>query len=148
MSSRGGVAAVGIIVGLVSFVILGGFELLLIELLFGGDSSNGFGFPFILLGAGMILIPANIVAAALIGKRVSEEQRRLLALRNGRCSRVSSRYDAAKLDIDVMTESELIDLNHRIVARLRFLRQMTRTRPCSSSESANGSNSIPTGGHR
>jgi hypothetical protein len=28
------------------------------------------------------------------------------------------------IDIDVMTESELIDLNHRIVARLRFLRQI------------------------
>jgi len=28
------------------------------------------------------------------------------------------------LDIDLLTESELIDLNHRIVARLRFLRQL------------------------
>jgi hypothetical protein len=28
------------------------------------------------------------------------------------------------IDIDVMTESELIDLNHRIVARLRLLRQI------------------------
>ena len=28
------------------------------------------------------------------------------------------------IDIDKMTESELIDLNHRIVARLRFLRQL------------------------
>ena len=28
------------------------------------------------------------------------------------------------IDIDAMTESELIDLNHRIVARLRFLRQI------------------------
>ncbi len=28
------------------------------------------------------------------------------------------------IDIDEMTESELIDLNHRIVARLRFLRQL------------------------
>lgn len=28
------------------------------------------------------------------------------------------------IDIDVMMESELIDLNHRIVARLRFLRQI------------------------
>jgi hypothetical protein len=27
------------------------------------------------------------------------------------------------IDIDELTESELIDLNHRIVARLRFLRQ-------------------------
>jgi len=29
-----------------------------------------------------------------------------------------------KIDIDSMTEAELIDLNHRIVARLRFLHQM------------------------
>ena len=29
-----------------------------------------------------------------------------------------------KIDIDKMTEAELIDLNHRIVARLRFLHQM------------------------
>jgi hypothetical protein len=28
------------------------------------------------------------------------------------------------IDIDRLTESELIDLNHRIVARLRFLRQL------------------------
>ncbi|HTD56738.1 MAG TPA: hypothetical protein VK670_15215 [Silvibacterium sp.] len=29
-----------------------------------------------------------------------------------------------KIDIDKLSESELIDLNHRIVARLRFLREM------------------------
>jgi len=29
-----------------------------------------------------------------------------------------------KIDIDKLSEPELIDLNHRIVARLRFLRQM------------------------
>jgi hypothetical protein len=29
-----------------------------------------------------------------------------------------------KIDIDQLTEAELIDLNHRIVARLRFLNQM------------------------
>jgi hypothetical protein len=28
------------------------------------------------------------------------------------------------IDIDELTESELIDLNHRIVARLQFLRQL------------------------
>jgi hypothetical protein len=28
------------------------------------------------------------------------------------------------IEIDALTESELIDLNHRIVARLRFLRQV------------------------
>ncbi|HEX9565756.1 MAG TPA: hypothetical protein VF981_17375 [Gemmatimonadaceae bacterium] len=29
-----------------------------------------------------------------------------------------------RIDIDTLTEAELIDLNHRIVARLGFLRQM------------------------
>lgn len=29
-----------------------------------------------------------------------------------------------KIDIDKLTEAELIDLNHRIVERLRFLHQM------------------------
>ena len=29
-----------------------------------------------------------------------------------------------KIDIDKLTEPELVDLNHRIVARLRFLAQM------------------------
>jgi hypothetical protein len=76
MSSQGSAATVGIIAGLVSFVVLGCLEVLLIKLLFGSDPSNGFGFPFVLLGAGMILIPANIVAATLIGKRVYKEQRR------------------------------------------------------------------------
>jgi hypothetical protein len=31
---------------------------------------------------------------------------------------------AVPIDIDQLTEPELIDLNHRIVARLRFLRQL------------------------
>jgi hypothetical protein len=76
MSTRGSTAAVGIIVGLVSFVVLGCLEVLLMKLFFGGDPSNGFGFSFVLLGAGMLLIPANIVAATLIGKGVYKEQRR------------------------------------------------------------------------
>jgi len=29
-----------------------------------------------------------------------------------------------RIDIDKLTEADLIDLNHRIVERLRFLRQM------------------------
>ena len=29
-----------------------------------------------------------------------------------------------KIDIDALSESELVDLNNRIVARLRFLREM------------------------
>ena len=31
---------------------------------------------------------------------------------------------ALKIDIDKLSEEELIDLNHRIVERLRFLKQM------------------------
>jgi O-antigen/teichoic acid export membrane protein len=76
MSSQGSTTTVGIIAGLVSFVVLGFLEVPLIGVLFGGEPSNGFGFPFVLLGAGMILIPANMVAATLIGKRVYKEQRR------------------------------------------------------------------------
>jgi hypothetical protein len=76
MSSQGSTATVGIIAGLVSFVVLGCLEVLLVKLFFGGDPSNGFGFSFVLLGSGMVLIPANIVAATLIGKRVYKEQRR------------------------------------------------------------------------
>jgi hypothetical protein len=37
------------------------------------------------------------------------------------CDRKES---SVPIDIDKLTESELVDLNHRIVARLRFLQQM------------------------
>ena len=43
------------------------------------------------------------------------------------------------IDIDSLTEPELIDLNHRIVARLRVLRDMRPTSGCWSSTSATGS---------
>ncbi len=33
-------------------------------------------------------------------------------------------WDSMKIDIDRLTETELVDLNHRIVARLRMLAQM------------------------
>ena len=33
-------------------------------------------------------------------------------------------WDSMKIDIDRLTEAELVDLNHRIVARLRLLAQM------------------------
>jgi hypothetical protein len=32
--------------------------------------------------------------------------------------------DRGSIDIDALSELELIDLNHRIVARLRFLREL------------------------
>lgn len=37
---------------------------------------------------------------------------------------MSSTDEAKKIDIDQLTEEEFIDLNHRIVERLRFLKQM------------------------
>ena len=41
------------------------------------------------------------------------------------------------IDIDRLTESELIDLNHRIVARLRFMRQLNAHTTMLEFESAN-----------
>jgi hypothetical protein len=76
MASQGTTAGVGIIAGLVSFVLLFCLEGALYFILFGGHPGDSFSLFFILLGLGMILIPANIIAATLIGKRVSEEQRR------------------------------------------------------------------------
>jgi hypothetical protein len=35
-----------------------------------------------------------------------------------------SDYKVTRIDIDRLSEKELIDLNHKIVARLRFLREM------------------------
>jgi len=43
-----------------------------------------------------------------------------------------------KIDIDKLTEAELIDLNNRIVERLRFLSRCSRTPRCFSSGSAIG----------
>ncbi len=35
-----------------------------------------------------------------------------------------SRWQMTKIDIDRLSEAELVDLNHRVVERLRFLQQM------------------------
>jgi hypothetical protein len=35
-----------------------------------------------------------------------------------------SRAQVTRIDIDLLSEQELIDLNHKIVSRLRFLREM------------------------
>lgn len=48
-----------------------------------------------------------------------------------------------KIDIDKLTEAELIDLNNRIVERLRFLNQMRATGGCWNSGSATGCRSSP-----
>jgi len=40
------------------------------------------------------------------------------------CGILSSTETLMKIDIDKLTEAELIDLNHRIVERLRLLNQM------------------------
>jgi hypothetical protein len=42
------------------------------------------------------------------------------------------------IDIDQLSESELTDLNHRIVARLRFLREMDAHAGMLESGSASG----------
>jgi hypothetical protein len=36
---------------------------------------------------------------------------------------LNTEFCAMKIDIDKLTESELIDLNNRVVARLKFLHQ-------------------------
>ena len=43
-----------------------------------------------------------------------------------------------KIDIDKLSEDELIDLNNRIVARSRFLNRCAHIRRCSNSGSATG----------
>lgn len=42
------------------------------------------------------------------------------------------------IDIDQLSDAELIDLNHRIVERLRFLKQMRAHSQMLSSASASG----------
>jgi len=76
MSSPAGARAIGLIAGLVSFVVLFCLEGVLYYLLFGGQSGDAFSHFFILVGLAMIFIPLNIAVATLIGKRVSQEQRR------------------------------------------------------------------------
>src|SRR5579885_3520572 len=46
--------------------------------------------------------------------------------RNGSISRrvVNGLEDMSRIDIDALSEEELIELNHKVVARLRFLREM------------------------
>jgi hypothetical protein len=53
------------------------------------------------------------------------------------------------IDIDELTESELVDLNHRIVARLRFLHEMhSHESMLECFGSASVSRSIPTAERR
>ena len=74
-------AAVGIIAGLVSFVVLSYLEVrtvpaLIEQLVFHGDPSAGFGLGFLVVGSAAILIPADIGAATLVGYRVYKALRR------------------------------------------------------------------------
>jgi hypothetical protein len=62
----------GILAGLVSFVVLGYVEVytvpgLIEQIVFRGDPSAGFPLGFLVIGAAFILIPANIWGAAVIG---------------------------------------------------------------------------------
>jgi len=65
----------GIIAGVVSFVVLGYAEVytvpaLIEQVVFHGDPSAGFPLGFLVVGAAFILIPANILGAAAIGRYV------------------------------------------------------------------------------
>ncbi len=77
---RGG-AAVGIIAGLASFVVLGYVEVhtvpaLIEQLVFHGDPSAGFPLGFLVVGVALFLIPMDIGAATLIGYWVYKARRR------------------------------------------------------------------------
>jgi hypothetical protein len=65
----------GIMAGIVSLVVLGYVEVytvpvLIEQVVFHGDPSAGFGLGFLVVGAGFILIPVDIWAAAMIGRYV------------------------------------------------------------------------------
>jgi hypothetical protein len=81
MSSQGDGAAVGIIAGLVAFLVLGYGEVHIVPALieqrvFHGDPSAGFPLGFLVVGAAIILLPMNIVASMLIGFLVYKVLRR------------------------------------------------------------------------
>ena len=64
-----------IMAGIISFVVLGCIEVytvpsLIEQVVFHGDPSAGFGLGFLVVGAGFILIPVDIFAAAMIGRYV------------------------------------------------------------------------------
>jgi hypothetical protein len=65
----------GILAGLISFVVLCYIEVrtvpgLIEQAVFHGDPSAGFPLGFLVIGAGFVLIPANILGAAVIGRFV------------------------------------------------------------------------------
>ena len=71
MSSRGLSAAVGIVAGLVSLVVLAYVEVrtvpgLIEQLVFHGDPSAGLGLGFLVVASPLILVPVDIGAAMLV----------------------------------------------------------------------------------
>ncbi len=65
----------GILAGLISFVVLGYVEVytvpgLIEQVVFHGDPSAGFPLGFLVIGAAVILLPANVLGAAAIGRFV------------------------------------------------------------------------------
>jgi hypothetical protein len=63
----------GIIAGALSFIVLGYVEwhsvpALIVRVAYHGDPSAGFGLVFLVVGAAVILIPANVFGAAAIGR--------------------------------------------------------------------------------
>ena len=72
MSSRAHGAALGVVAGLVSVVVLGYVEVctvpgLIEQLVFQADSSAGFGLGFLVVAVALMLIPVDIGVATLIG---------------------------------------------------------------------------------
>jgi hypothetical protein len=67
-----------------------------------------------------------------VGWRLEEVRVGLRCMSCGRNGK--HRREEMKIDIDKLSEAELADLNNRIIARLRFLRE-ERTNRCSSSVS-------------
>jgi hypothetical protein len=63
----------GVLAGVVSFVLLGYIEwytvpVLIEQVIFRGDPSAGFPLGFLVIGAAFVLIPADVLGAVVIGR--------------------------------------------------------------------------------
>jgi hypothetical protein len=73
----------GVIVGIVSVVVLGYIEVrtvpeLLLQVIFHGDESAGFPLGFLVIGAGMVLLPLDVIAAIWIARWTAKKLRDVL----------------------------------------------------------------------
>jgi hypothetical protein len=74
---------------------------------------------------GIRLMPVPIAAACATSRCCRDTKKRMGNIRDRESpSRAANNGIPMKINIDKLSESELIDLNHRIVARLRFLNEM------------------------